>query len=665
MGAETGGQRREEGSAKEHILVCLSSAPSNAKIVRTAARMADAFGAVFTALYVQTPDSAKMTEADRKRLQENIRLAERLGAAIATTYGDDVSYQITEFARLSAVTAIVIGRSNVLRRHFWSKPVLTERLTALAPNVDIYIIPDLSAEHKYYAEKRVFVSHILPSVWDVCKTLLLLAAATAVGTVFHMLSFTEANIITIYILGVLLTALVTKNHACSVISSLASVLLFNFFFTEPRLTFHAYEHGYPVTFAIMLTASLLTGTLANKLKDHAKQSAQAAFRTKVLFDTNQLLQKAGGDHEIINITASQLVKLLNRDVIAYPETDGKLSRGYLFRTSEETAEADISSFQDRAVAQWVFENRKRAGATTDVMPEASCLYLAIRINSRVYGVVGIYLDGRPLDPFENSVMLSILGECALAIDNSRNAKARETAAVMARNEQLRANLLRTISHDLRTPLTSISGNASNLLSNYECLDRETRTQIFNDIYDDSMWLIGVVENLLSVTRMEEGRVQLHLTTELIDEVIAEALRHTDRRIAKHRVCSVICEELMLVRVDARLIMQVIINLVDNAVKYTPPGSEIVITAERKEEWVAIRIADNGPGIPDAQKEHVFEMFFTGENRVADSHRSLGLGLCLCRSIVRAHGGEITLSDNVPSGCVFTFTLPSGEVEIHE
>ena len=425
------------------------------------------------------------------------------------------------------------------------------------------------------------------------------------------------------------------------------------------MTFHANDPGYPVTFAIMLAASILTGTLAAKLKDHAKLSARAAFRTKVLFDTNQLLQKARDDNDIINITASQLMKLLNRDIIVYPETNGSLSKAYQFTLAPGAENEVFLTDEEQAVAQWAYVHKRRAGATTRTMSHARCLYLAIRINQKVYGVVGIDIHGKPL------VLLSILGECALAIENSRNAREKEQAAVLAKNEQLRANLLRAISHDLRTPLTSISGNASNLLYNNDRLDPETRQQIFTDLYDDAQWLIGIVENLLSVTRLEEGRMNFTLSPQLVQEVMEEALRHVNRKGAEHTITMECQDELLLAQMDVRLILQVLVNLVDNAIKYTPAGSHIQVKGFRQGDMAAICVADDGPGIPDELKPKVFEMFFTGNQKIADSRRSLGLGLALCKSIVEAHGGAITLVDNVPHGAVFTFTLPLGEVDLHE
>lgn len=353
-------------------------------------------------------------------------------------------------------------------------------------------------------------------VWkfaDVIKSIAMLLVATAIGFAFWKLGMSEANIIMVYILGVSFTSVITNHQIYSLISSVVSVFVFNFFFTEPRYTLLAYEKDYPVTFITMLVAAFFTGSLATRVKKQAKQATEAAL--------------------------------------------------------------------------------------------------------------------------------------------------------VAQKEQLRANLLRSISHDLRTPLTSISGNASNLLSNGEKFDENTKKQLYLDIYDDSMWLISLVENLLSVTKLEEGRLNIRSQTELLDEIITEALQHISRKKEAHKISFSGSEDFILVKVDARLIMQVIINLVDNAIKYTQKGSEIVITTQKLQGKAVVRVADNGPGIPDEMKPLVFEMFYSGAKSSADNRRSLGLGLSLCKSIINAHGGELELSDNVPQGAVFTFSLPIEEVNLHE
>ena len=651
---------------KEHILVCLSSSPSNERIVRMAGKMAQAFSGSLTALYVQTPGDADMNAEDTVRLQANMRLAQQLGAEIVTTHGEDVATQIAEYVRLSDVTKIVIGRSGVQRRHFWSEPTLTERLITLAPEVDIHIIPDVEAYKSYRRKRLLPIRPAFPTAWELLLTIGILAAATVIGWAFLRLGFANANIIMVYLLGVLLTSAFTSGYTCGVLSAFLSVILFNYFLTEPRLSLAAYGSKYPITFAVMFAAALLTGTLAAKLKAHAQLSARDAYRTKLLFDMNRQLQKAETPDEVYQMTATQIQKLMQRDVLIYPAQGDALLDGNVYPADGSSPYCIPDTDQEQNVIQWVWQNRKRAGATTQNFPKAKRLYLAIRTGQQVFGVVGIPMEKQTQpDAFTSSVLFSILGECALALESLHNAAEKEKAAVLAKNEQLRANLLRSISHDLRTPLTSISGNADTLLHSYNVLDEQTRKQIFTDIYDDAQWLTGLVENLLSITKIADGSVKLRLSDQVVDDIVSEALRHIDRRSAEHHITVDCGDEPLLVRVDAGLIMQVLINLVNNAVKYTPAGSNIQITAVRHDDAVALYVCDNGPGIPDELKKRVFEMFFTGGNPIGDSRRSLGLGLTLCQAIIHAHNGEMTLKDNSPHGCIFSFTVPLSEVNLNE
>lgn len=646
---------------EEHILVCLSAAPTNPKIIRTAARMANAFKGTFTALFVETPEFKELEEKERQSLRQNIRLAQQLGAVIETVYGDDIPLQIAEFARLAGVSKVVLGRSNTQRKYIWSKPSLTERLIAYAPNLDVYIIPEETA--RVYRKKKEY--HFQFQIWDAVISVLLLTGVTVVGLLFRRLGFSEANIITVYILGVLLTAVLTTRRVYSLISSAVSVLTFNYFFTRPYFTLAAYGDGYPVTFVIMFLSAFLTSTLAVRMKQQTRQASASAFRTRILLETNQLIQKGMGKEEIVRIVANQLVKLFKREVIIYLAEGEKLREPMVFTPEGQEPVPEYTGPNERAVALWVCKNNKHAGATTNTLGNARCLYLAIRTGETVYGVAGIAVPDEPPDTFESGIMLSILGEGALALENEAALREREQSALLAKNEQLRANLLRSISHDLRTPLTSISGSAGILLSNAEDMEEKSRKKLYEDIYDDSLWLMNLVENLLSVTRIEDGTMRLHLVAELMDEVVAEALQHINRKSVEHKIKVRQEDEFVLARMDARLIVQVIINIVDNAIKYTPAGSEIVITISQQKESAVVEIADNGKGIPDADKERVFEMFYTANQGAADSRRSLGLGLSLCRSIITAHGGEITVADNKPEGTVFRFTLPKEEVRLHE
>ena len=650
----------------ERVLVCLSPSPSNKKVVAAAVKMAEAFNAVLSAVYVRPAGSDTLPEKDRKRLQDNIAYAEKNGASVTTVIGDDVPEQIAEYAHISGATKIVVGQSGAKRRHFWSKASLTEQIIINAPDVDVYIIPDSSADSRQH-RKKIYPSYgIRPSLKDMIITILLLAAATGVGLIFNAFGFSEANIITVFILCVLVISVTTVSPIYSAAGSLASVLLFNWFFIEPRFSFHTYETEYAVTFVIMLISSLITGTLAIRLKANSRQAAREAFRAKVLFDTNQLLQKAETPAAVIGITARQIITLLDRDVVVYPiEETGRIGSGTAFNALRSPEDDTAPDDNEEEIIRWSIENTASAGFGFENHKTARSQYHPISINDHCFGAISVHLGGKPLEPFESSVLMSILGECALALENLQNAAEKESASVKARNEKLRSDLLRSISHDIRTPLTSISGNASNLISHYDQLDDTTLKQIFNDIYDDSEWLIDLVENLLSISRIENGQMELHLSADVLNDAVEEALKHIDRNAEKHTLKVEDSGELLLVRMDSRLIMQVIINLINNAVKNTPDGSEIRVISEKSGTEARVTVSDNGPGIPDDIKEHVFDMFYTGNTITSDSRRGLGLGLALCRSIIEAHGGTITLTDNEPSGCRFTFSLPAREVNIDE
>ncbi|MBQ3194739.1 MAG: sensor histidine kinase KdpD [Oscillospiraceae bacterium] len=605
---------------EEHILVGLSSAPSNARIIRTAATMAAAFGCKFTALFVRTPGYDAMSEENKERLRASTELAQKLGATVETVFGDDVSYQIAEYARLSGVTKIVVGRSAATRKHPWSKPTLTEKLTAIAPNLDIHIIPDASVDGSYRPKTAKPKFNFKLALLDWLLTIGILILATILSYGFSKVGFTEANIIAVYLLAVLLTSMATSTRSSYVLSAIGGVLVFNFFFTTPQFSLRVHEHGAPLTFLIMVVAALVVGTLTDRLKSQVKQSTQAAYRTNLLFETSQMLQKAPNDDKIFQTARTQVTKLLGRTVSVLPGVAAS--------------------------------SRKNA------------LRYPIKSQEKIYGTV-IVEGNEPLEAFENSVLLSILGDCALALENSRNAREKEEATLRAENEKLRATLLRSISHDLRTPLTAISGNASILLSDGEELDAGTKRQMYEDIYDDSAWLQNLVENLLAVTKIEEGRMELKMQPHLAEEIVSEAMQHISRKASEHHITVEHQNELLLAQCDARLMVQVIINLVDNAIKYTPVGSHILIFTRQEDTEAVFGVSDNGPGIPDGEKTQVFQMFYTGSTAVADSRRSLGLGLSLCKSIVAAHGGEITVSDNQPAGAVFIVSIPAGEVEVHE
>ncbi len=647
----------------EHILVCLSSSLSNSKVIRTAARMADAFHGSFTALYVETENTRSLEESGKTDLEKNLRLAEQLGAQIANVYGEDIPAQIAEYAKISRVSKIVIGRSSHQKK--WFKSNYVDKLIELAPTIDVYVIPDLQPSSKINEFKFQKPANL--SFADTIKSIGILLICTIIGFLFDYLKFNVENIIVVYILGVLVNAIVTRGRLYSAVSSILSVIIFNFFFTEPHYSLNAYDPGYPVTFLVMLTASLITSTLTKQIKSQVHQSAEKAYRTEILLETSRKLQLAKNKEEILSEAANQMVKLLDRTITFYPTYMGNLDQPMVFLNNDSLDNPnDYIGTEERAVAQWVYKNNKRAGATTNTLSGVKCLYLAVRGSGTVLAVVGVAMDDDPsLETFEKNLLIAMLGECALALEKEVHNETQKQTNMQMQQEQLRSNLLRAISHDLRTPLTSISGNAAILKGNSGVLNEDKKQNLYMNIYDDSLWLINLVENLLSITRIDNGKLSINMEAELLEEVVTEALLHINRNSVNYIIENKISDSLLMAKMDSRLIIQVIINIVDNAIKYTVPGSHINISVTKEDQIIRVEIGDDGSGVLDEVKTKLFDMFYTADNIFGDGRRGLGLGLYLCKSIILAHNGNIYVKNNIPHGTVFGFTLQSEEMNVHE
>ena len=645
----------------EHILVCLSSSPSNARVIRAAARMAEAFHAEFTALFVENISCKDLNPQNIEKLRENLKLAEELGASIETVYGDDIPYQVTEFAKLSGVSKIIIGRtrrSKRSRRLFKSKIGYVDRILELAPDIDIYVIPDsedIIDKEKYNIKGKKLSNK------DIASTIIILGLSVLIGYLLYERGFSEANIITVFILGVLLISNKTEGKIYGGIASLISVILFNFFFTEPRFSIDFNDPGYLVTFIIMLISALVTSTLTNKAKHQANVSAVIANRTNILLEASRELERTDNLEDIIITVQRQLNKFLRRSIIVY-EVDNeniKAVYNYKFEDGSETNKSYISE-EERAVVTWVIKNRKRAGVSTDTLPGARAMYIPLIGQNKVMVVIAIVMEANEIvDNGEKSILEAMLNQISFAIEKYILNESKKKALMQAENERFKSTLLRAVSHDLRTPLTSISGSASSILNNN--FSEDIKQKLILDIYDDSLWLINLVENLLSLSRLDEGNVKLKKEPQLIEEIIAESVQHVNRKISEYKFKTNISDEFLMVNVDARLIIQVIINIIDNAIKYTKPGTEIKIDTFNKGKKVIVEISDNGEGISKEKQKCIFDMFFTINENRGDSRRGLGLGLSLCKSIINAHGGEIYIKNNIPHGTVIGFTLAKVEV----
>ncbi len=636
-----------------NVLVCISTSPSNQRVIRSASRFARGNQGQFTALYV---DDGRI-RGDRILLRKNIELARSLGATVEIVSQKDVLGAITQYALDMAVTDLFIGFSGPARgvsvRHM---PVY--KLVHALPATDVHIIPDaIAATQPSRLEMR-------SSGRLSCRDFLIMAGVMSAATLLCVLvdrsRFSNSNIVTIYILAILVTAALTAERIYGIIAAVLYILLFNFLFIEPRFSLLVYDPNYMVTYLVSVIAAVITGNISSRMKEISLRSGMNAYQAQILLDASEALQRADGKDEIVQITVTRLHELLDRDIIFYDEDRNYANIRALpsDRGSEllmgDTLQSGIDPEYMEAI-RWTLEHNQRTGFGSKHFPDLDYRFLTVRTGKEIYGVIGVSAGSSPLNQFEENILLSLISECALSLESEKNRKEREAAQIVAENERFRSKLLRSVSHDLRTPLTSISGNAANLLAHEDSFSAEEKQDIYKDIYKDSVWLIDLVENLLSITRLEE-KVALHLTGELVADVLSTAADHAKRHKSGHRILLETDESCLVAEMDVSLILQVLNNLISNAVKHTPAGTTVRIADRLEGDHVVISVSDDGPGIKDEDKPYIFDLFYTGKQKEADSSRSLGLGLNLCRSIIEAHGETIEAADNQPHGSVFTFRL---------
>ena len=479
----------------------------------------------------------------------------------------------------------------------------------------------------------------------------------------------------VYVFAVQLCAFFTWSRLYCLLSSAATVALYNFLFVDPRYALSFIDRVYPGMFFIMFAVSLVSSSIALALRRALAQAAASDRRTQMVLETNRMLQRCGDQQQIVHAMATQLARLSDCPVVWYSadaDNDDLLPRTTYTAVGDAAPVHQLAPQMPPRLSASAY-----VGTPLDATYGASAfygIYLTVRSGdtmvragdpASVVGVFAIVAEPDALTPEERTLADAIVSEGELALDRARAMEAREEAAVLAKNEQLRANLLRSISHDLRTPLTSISGNADVLLdqgsTGTAVLDDQTRRGMLLSIRSDAQWLNATVENLLAITKLEGGGMRLSTTLELMDDIVEEALRHVNPAVREHDLKVVACDEPALVNVDARLMVQLVVNLVNNAIAYTPAGSHIVISIGVHDGCVACSVADDGPGIAPEDRERIFESFYTANHGLADSCRSVGLGLSLCRSIALAHGGSIEVTAADPHGSVFTIELPAADV----
>lgn len=645
------------------LLVCISPSPSSAKCIRWTERTAKAFHAPWVAVYVEDMRSQNLTDEQQKNVRTNLDLAERLGAEIVTLNGNDVATVVAEYAKLSGITNIVVGKSRK-RKSFRSyfETDLEDRLLSMLSRVDVHIIPDASSVQKMFKQnKKIRLGRGLIFSWrDFWKMLGILAGATLLSEGLRTLGIADQNIIMVYILSVLVVSRITTGYLFGIVSSILSVLAFNFLFTEPYYTFNANQPGYPVTFAIMFLVAFITSALTATVKTQALIAVSRERRTEVLYEINKKLLATRGLENIVAMTNGYIVKLFGRSVIFYAQDPAGSTNGNFLQSPSDPDASVMQSEDERAVAHWVFVNQKRAGAGTDTLMGAAGFYMPVISQGVVLGVIGLTCFKGKIDHKDRLFLRMISSLVALALERQALSDEQHQIVIQSEKEKMRSNLLRAISHDLRTPLTCILGASSAVLENGDSLDKATHDKLVSDIKEDSQWLIRMVENILSVTRINEGTMNVTKKPEAAEEILAEAVSRIRKRFATRKISVKVPDELLIVPMDGTLIEQVLINLVENAIKHSPDDSTIDVSVQKTGQEAVFEVADYGTGIAVEALPRLFENYAMSDRQSPDASRGMGIGLSICMSIIKAHRGGMEAANKPEGGAIFRFMLPLGE-----
>ena len=466
-----------------------------------------------------------------------------------------------------------------------------------------------------YLSKKIIIK-------DFIKTILVMTIATGISVVFEKVGFNESNIILVYILGVLFATSITYGYFFGILSSVIGVLSFNFFFTHPLYTFLAYEN-------------------------------------------NKTLLKAKNKNQIIEFCGSNLVNILNRTVIVtIADENNNLGKPSIYICNNDGSENIFHSVLEKEAIKEAFRTGNPVGIGTKYCKNSSAYYFPIKgQESNVLGVIGVACFKIDIITENEKILLEAVStQVALAIDRENLFEKNKKANLEAERERLRGNLLRSISHDLRTPLTSILGSSSTILENDDVIDKETRVELLKNIYEDTSWLTHSVENILSMTRIDEGKLDIEKRPEVVDEIIAESILRVKKFANSRDIKTNIPDEIIIVHVDVLLIEQVLVNLIDNAIRHTPKNSKIELTVKKESNQVLFEVADNGKGIPNEDIGNIFNRFYTKNKSRNLERRGIGLGLEICKSIVEAHGGEIVAFNNPSGGATFRFSIPMYDEE---
>lgn len=617
--------------AARKILVCIGPNSLSAKLIRSTKRMASEMRVPFVAVYVENSRHYKLSQRKREIIESYFRMVKRNGGSAVILYGENAAEEIISFARSKGVSRIIVGKSNRKPFSEFFYGSLAEKIIKKSGAIDVYVVTDDLKENRLEEKILNLRERIRLSLNDYTGGLLVVILCTAVGKIFDKFLLPIDQIM-IYLIGAVLVA-ARFGYGSSILFSFVSVTAFNFFFVEPLYSLSVVNSTYWLTFLVMLITSLIIATQASRLRWQAFVSRKREGDIERFYTLTQELASTRGHKKIGETSAKQIAEVFDAKVAIW------------LANHSHNLEALVNDFIDdsskeKAVAMWCFDNNQIAGKGTDTMPSSAGLYLPLIVLDKTIGVMGIYPKKKDRDftSDEKSALETFASLISSSLERASIAAEAERTKVKAETEELRNILLSSVSHDLRTPLASIIGASESIASNK--LKNDSVTELAKSINSEASRLAKIVKNLLDVTSIESGNLQLNKQPYYLQEIIGSAILRLKDALLNYQI-NIACEnDLPMIEVDGVLIEQVITNLLENAIKYTPEGTAINISVKKDSNNLLIIIEDNGPGIS-----------------TKDTREGYGLGLVICHGIIKAHQGSIITENSPPIGTCFSFTLP--------
>jgi two-component system sensor histidine kinase KdpD len=633
----------------ERLLVGVGPSPTNVRIIRATKRLASSIDAEWLAVAVDTGVAGHQPALAKELTARNLRFAEQLGAETQTLVGRNVADVLLDFARSRNVTKIVAGKTAQPRWKQWFFKTVVDQLLDKSGDIDVYVV---SGEGEVPPPIRRAAPYMKSRWHEYMKAAAVVAICALLGAAARAANLADTNIVMIFLAGVALIS-ARWGGGPSIAAAIVSVLVFDFFFVPPHLTFAVSDTQYILTFAVMLGIGLLISELTSRLQAQLRASQQQERRTSQLFRMTRQLSELAGSEFLARTAGRQLEEIFDGEVVLYfREPSGQL----VLRFGERSV--IVQEKVNEVVAQWVANNGKTAGAGTDTLPNATALFVPLAGSQQIVGALGVAPKDRDrfLDP-EQVRMLETCGSLiALSIERDLSTLQAHEAQLKVQTEQLRNSLLNSVSHDLRTPLATIAGTASGLLESAS----QNTSEGLQVIVDESRRLSRLFENLLDMARLDSGAAVLNRQWHVLEEIVGVALNSASRELKNHEVRVSIPADFPLLKIDSFLLEQLLVNLLENAARYTPAGSEIDIFAVAKDKRAEVQVTDNGPGLPIGSERKVFEKFFRGSTAAPDGRRGVGLGLAICQAIAEAHGGSISAANRPEGGAEFNISLPCTE-----